>query len=214
MYDILFDLDGTIIDSSKCIFTAYTELFKELGLEVPESSKMRTFIGPPLKYIMKDYFPPEDMPELIKRYRAIYSTIDLATHNKLYDGVIEMLDEIKKTGRKVYIATTKHEKTAKTIMNIFGVEKYLDGVYGSIDAIGRSYKKDVLEALLKEEGLDKDNVILIGDTHFDAEGADQVGIKTGIVTYGFLEEERLKPYKVEFFADTPQEVAKIIKERY
>ena len=88
--NVLFDLDGTLIDSSKCIYTVYEQLFSELGLEMPPQEERRKLIGPPVETTMKRILTDGFM-EAADRFRAIYLTVDLSATNALYDGMTEAL---------------------------------------------------------------------------------------------------------------------------
>ena len=207
MKDLLFDLDGTLIDSSECIYAVYTKLFTELNMPDPPIEVKRTFIGPPVETVMKNYVPASELKRVVARFRTLYEYVDLKKTNKVYDGVEEMLATLKKKGKRLFVASTKNEQKAKAIIRLMNLENYFDGVYGSRDDIGRSSKLDVLNALAKENDVDKTDCILIGDTHFDAEGAQEFGIPCAIVTYGFGQPDKLEAYPVYQTFATPQAVA-------
>ena len=75
--NVLFDLDGTIIDSSRCIYYVYGELFKELGVPMPEGSAKRRFIGPPTETALAKYVDKDKLSATSNRFREIYTTVDL-----------------------------------------------------------------------------------------------------------------------------------------
>lgn len=203
----MFDLDGTIIDSSECIYAVYSRLFNELGMSDPPVEVKRTFIGPPVETVMKNYVPQDELSDVVRRFRTLYEYVDLKRTNRVYDGVEEMLNVLKGKGKRLFIASTKNEPKAKEIIRLHGLEKYFNGVYGSRDDIGRSSKLDVLKAIEKNENVDKNDCLLIGDTHYDAEGAIEFGIPVAIVTYGFGQPEKIAAYPVYMTFATPRDVA-------
>lgn len=213
MRDILFDLDGTLIDSRECIFTLYRRLFGELGLPVPEEQVMRKFIGPPIDLVITGFLPEEQRSAACARFREMYAEIDLKKANRLFDGTVDMLETLTKCGKRLFIATTKNEKSAKRVVKELGIEKYFCGVYGSRNDINRLTKQLVIKAAVEENGIDTKDTVLIGDTHYDAEGAKKAGIPVAIVRYGFGEETELEKYKIERYFDTPQSVAEYYKDR-
>lgn len=214
MRDIIFDFDGTIIDSSECIYSIYKTLFKEKGLEIPPDDKMKTFIGPPIEYVIKDYVEPNEIANTSARFRELYNNVDLKRANKLYDGIEELLERLKNSGKRLFVATTKNEIFANKIAEILGIKKYFNAIYGSRFEINRLTKSGVIEDLCKDFAIKKDDCILIGDTHFDAEGAKEAKIPVAMVNYGFGDREKLKTYDIEFYADTPSEVGEIILNKY
>lgn len=209
--NVLFDLDGTIIDSSACIYWVYTELFKQLKLELPPKSEMRKFIGPPIETSIAKYVK-EDVAAACERFRKIYHTVDLMTTNSLYEGIVEEIAKISDSGKKVFLATSKGEQTALNILKGFKIDNLFDGVYGSRYEIRRVNKSDIIESLIAERGLNKDECILVGDTLFDVEGAEKCGIKVGIVNYGFGSPEEFEGRDIAFFADSPTDIAGKIEE--
>lgn len=210
--NVLFDLDGTLIDSSKCIYTVYEQLFSELGLEMPPQEERRKLIGPPVETTMKRFLT-DGFKEAADRFRAIYLTVDLASTNVLYDGIAEALAALKADGKRLFVATSKSEPVAKTILELMNVADYFDAIYGN-NAVDRMHKAEVLEALFSECGISKEESILIGDTVFDAEGAAECGIKTGIVNYGFGRKEDFGKYRegIAFFADKAEQIPSLIGE--
>lgn len=210
--NVLFDLDGTLIDSSPCIYKVYEELFDELGLRMPPDDEKRKLIGPPVETTMKRFLTG-GYKEAADRFRAIYLTVDLSATNVLYDGIADALKELKKSGKRLFVATSKSEPVAKTILELMGIARYFDGIYGN-NGIDRMHKAEVLEALFSECGIAKEESILIGDTVFDVEGAKLCGIATGIVNYGFGRKEDFGEYlsDISFFADTARELPELIGE--
>lgn len=210
--NVLFDLDGTLIDSSKCIYTVYERLFSELGLQMPPDEEKRKFIGPPVETTMKRFLT-RGYKEAADRFRAIYLTVDLASTNVLYDGIAEALAALKADGKRLFVATSKSEPVAKTILELMNVARFFDAIYGN-NGIDRMHKAEVLEALFSECGIAKEESILIGDTVFDVEGARKCGIAVGMVNYGFGRAEDLGRHvsEVSFFADTAKEIPVLIGE--
>ncbi|NCA92906.1 HAD family hydrolase [bacterium] len=208
--NLLFDLDGTIINSKECIFSVYTSLFAELNLPLPEEKEFIRFIGPPVEEMLKNYIDG-DVKKYCDRFRELYKKVDLFATNFPYENIRETLEELKKNFN-LYVATTKNEPLAKKIIQGFDLDKYFLGVYGSLSNIGRVSKADVINAAVEINGLKKEECLLIGDTIFDVEGAILAGIKVGIVKYGFGIEKDFVGKNIEFFAESPQNIPDKIKE--
>ncbi|MGN1042927.1 MAG: HAD family hydrolase [Christensenellales bacterium] len=209
--DVLFDLDGTLIDSSECIYSVYSALFKEMGIRMPVGKERRKLIGPPVERTLKN-FTNLDPTHYGKRFREIYSTVDLKKTNRLYDGIEETLRSLSDEGYRLFTATSKAEKFAVKILDYLGADGFFTAIYGSRYELNRTEKKDVIEDLVADFGLKKEDCILIGDTVFDVEGAKNAGIKVAIVKYGFGEEEDFCANDVEFFADSPMDIVKKLEE--
>jgi phosphoglycolate phosphatase len=206
---LLFDLDGTLIDSSRCVYKVYTDIFNELGITVPEEKTLRTFIGPPIEEVIVKYYKG-DIKTVCNRFREIYATLDLVANNKLFPDVAKMLKTLKGMGYKICLATTKFYVFAEEILHNMGIYDYFDIIMGSNANVGRVGKKDVLNALLSA-GVEKDKCILIGDTKFDAEGAKSVGIPIAIVDYGFGRREDFASTDVIWYAESVMDIVDKVK---
>ena len=207
--NVIFDLDGTVIDSSECIYKVYSSLFREMKIPMPDGRSRRRLIGPPVETTLSGYIKTDPSP-YGKRFREIYSTVDLKSTNRLYEGIPELLETLTEDGYRLFIATSKAENFAVKILTYLNVNDYFTAIYGSRYELDRTSKSRVLQAVIDDYGLNKEECILIGDTKFDYVGATEVGVRTGVVTYGFGEKEDFDEGKIAFFADTPYDVRKKI----
>ena len=207
--NVIFDLDGTVIDSSECIYKVYSALFREMKIPMPDGRSRRRLIGPPVETTLSGYINTDPSP-YGKRFREIYSTVDLKSTNRLYEGIPELLEGLTEDGYRLFIATSKAENFAVKILTYLNVNDYFTAIYGSRYELDRTSKSRVLQAVIDDYGLNKEECILIGDTKFDYVGATEVGVRTGVVTYGFGEKEDFDEGKIAFFADTPYDVRKKI----
>lgn len=208
--NILFDLDGTMIDSKKCIFWVYTQLFTEMGIAVPNESELRRFIGPPVEEMLRNYVKSEDVKKYCNRFREIYTEVDLLSTNSPYEGIGEVLSELSKN-YKLYVATTKNEPLAKKILNLFNLDSYFIGIYGSKASIGRISKSDVINDLIKENNLLREESLLIGDTIFDVDGAYAAAVNVALVQYGYGVESDFVDKKISFYAKTVQNIVEEVE---
>ena len=125
---------------------------------------------------------------------------------------MELLEKLNNDGFNLYICSTKNQQTVEKLSKILGMDKYLKKVYGSFDTIGRFSKLDVINTLFDENGIDINESILIGDTHYDVEGAKKANLKVAIVEYGFGNMDIIDKNDVLFFAkDTNEIYNKIIE---
>lgn len=212
---ILFDLDGTISDSSEGITKGIQIALNKLGIE-EDRKNLRKFIGPPLTYSFSKFYNMDDenMDKAIKYYREYYSKTGLF-ENTPYEGIEDLLKKIKDSGRKIAVTTSKPGKFSYEILEKFGLLKYFDIIAGATlegeAGKKRSDKVDVVEYALEEFGNpDKSEVVLVGDTRFDAEGAAKVGIDCIGVLYGFGTREELEEYNAKHIAETVEDIYKYL----
>lgn len=184
MKTILFDLDGTLTDSGEGIINCASLALDKLGLPVPDRETMRVFVGPPLR----ESFPKfgvrnEDVEEAIAIYRSRYVPIGMF-ENTPYPGIRALLAALKAHGHKLYVATSKPESMAKAILEKFELANYFDAIYGASLDSSRDSKEKVIAYVLAHNG-PCDDIIMVGDTHFDVLGAADNGIQTIGVSWGY-----------------------------
>lgn len=205
---VLFDLDGTISDSSEGITKAVQKSLSEMGIEVQDRGELYKFIGPPLSYSYSKFFGFDDAQceEAIRRYRAYYSVKGLY-ENTPYAGIEDLLKKIKASGRKVAVTTSKPDKFTIQILEHFGFLDLFDFVACASMDESRNKKHEVVEYCLAQMGItDKREVVLVGDTRFDAEGAARVGIDCIGVLYGFGSREELEKSGATYLAETVEDI--------
>ena len=187
MKAILFDLDGTLIDSSEGITKSTQYALAHYGIIENDLSKFYKFIGPPLVASFKKYydFSEEQAVEAVAVYRERYNKIGLFECS-LYPGVRECIEKLKAQGYLIGMASSKPEVSCCRILEHFGILELFDDVVGATFDGRIDTKEEVLnEVMCRWSDVPKDEMCLIGDTMFDVEGANQVGIRTVAVNFGF-----------------------------
>lgn len=209
MKKVLFDLDGTLINSQEGITKGVQYALREyLGIDEPDLESLRCFIGPPLALMFdqKYHVPAEKIEPTVAKYREYYDSIGM-NQCELYPGVREMLEHMHKKGYVIGLASSKPERNCVQILKNKGVADDFDYIVGA--SIGPERREKVLvleEAFRRMDVKDRSEVILIGDTKYDAVGAKKAGIDCVGVTYGFgTREELLEAGAVAVF-DTLEEV--------
>lgn len=209
-YDVIaFDLDGTLSDPEQGLVDGFIYAFKKMGVtDYGDRDSLRRFIGPSLYVVWQDEFgfnekTVVDAIEKFREYYNIYGWWD----NKVYDGVENMLAELKRAGKTLVLATSKPEDTAIKIMKLFGLDRYFDFLGGAAGD-NRDHKWQVLDYSLNSVGADRTKAILVGDRMYDAEGAKICGIDCLGVTWGHGSREELDKAGCTYIADSPDAVLK------
>lgn len=193
MKAILFDLDGTLIDSSEGITKSTQYALAHYGIIENDLSKFYKFIGPPLVASFKKYydFPEEQAVEAVAVYRERYNKIGLF-ECRLYPGVRECIETLKKKGYLIGMASSKPEVSCRRILEHFGILELFDDVVGATFDGRIDTKEEVLNEVLRRwSNVPKEEMCLIGDTMFDVEGANKVGVRSVAVTFGFGDVEQM-----------------------
>ncbi len=202
---VLFDLDGTLTDSSLGIITCAKLALDYYNIKVP-MEEMKTFIGPPLRDTFQKYGMNETESEhAVEIYRSRYNTTG-KYENEVYEGIEELLNNLKQQGIQLYVATSKPEETAIDILEKFNLAKYFDEIAGATMGKERNTKSAVIRYLLDKVGDDK-TMVMVGDTTFDIIGAREVGMPCIAVTWGFGNNEEMQN-------ENPVEIVDTIEELY
>ncbi len=211
-YDyIAFDLDGTLSDPEHGLVEGFIYAFKKMGVtEYGDRNSLRRFIGPSLYVVWQDEFGFNehtviDAIEKFREYYNIYGWWD----NRVYDGIPEMLDKIRKSGKTVILATSKPEDTAKKIMSLFELDKYFDFLGGAAGD-NRDHKWEVLEYSMRAVGADPSRTVLVGDRMYDADGAARCGVDSIGVLWGHGTREELENAGFTHIVSTPEELVSLL----
>lgn len=186
---VLFDLDGTILDSAPGIIDALTDTFKHLGLEVPSREEFMAYIGPPLLASLQERagLSEEKAREAMAIYRTDFRR-DGAFDSAVFPGVIGLLDSLQSSGIPLAIATSKPEDQARKILDHFELTPFFTVIAGASEDDARTSKAHVVGHALSElrhAGADTDHAVLIGDRIYDVEGAAAHNVPTIIVEWGY-----------------------------
>ncbi len=209
---ILFDLDGTLTNSSPGIINSILFALDKMGIHENDETKLRSFVGPPLVSTFREHYFPDskDQVEAIKHYRSYFSTKGIY-ENSLYAGVIELLETIKSNGGIMALATAKPTYFANIILKHFQISSYFDVVVGSHLDGGRTTKKEIIHEVLDQLGDPRpEKCTMVGDREYDVLGAKFHGLNTIAVTYGYAKELELEAAAPDSLVDTPLALAKII----
>ena len=209
---ILFDLDGTLTDSGEGITKSVQYALKSFGILVDDLKELNKFIGPPLKDSFKEYYNfDEDKAQLgLVKYREYFADKGIY-ENKLYDGIPELLEVLKKNNKKIVLATSKPEVYARQILQYFKIDKYFDFAAGADFEETRVNKGDVIKYALQEANItDLSKVIMVGDREHDIIGAKENNIKSVGVLYGFGDVIELTQARAEYIVKDTEELLNIL----
>lgn len=183
----IFDVDGTLLDTSVGILESVKYTINKFELEMPEDNELRTFIGPPIQdSFAKTYkkLAPNIINELAKTFRDNYKNINLLKAVP-YEGIYKLCDKITAMNVKIAIATYKRQDYAIKLLEYYGFNKYSKALYGA-DFDNKLKKRDIIEMAIRNSEInDLSKIVMIGDSYHDAIGATDIGINFIGVTYGF-----------------------------
>jgi phosphoglycolate phosphatase len=186
---ILFDLDGTIVDSAPGITATLAYTFERLGRPIPTPAELLAYVGPPILDSFRDLagMSLDESAEALAIYRPRYLETG-ALDSAVFPGVAEVVRAVHAAGIPTSLATSKPEAPATIMLQHFGLLDSLDIITGASADEVRSAKADVVaEALLRlaAAGADLSRPVLVGDRSHDVEGAAANGVPTIFVDWGY-----------------------------
>lgn len=208
----MFDLDGTITDSGEGIANSVMHALNKFGIKVKVKSELNKFVGPPLGDSFQMYygFSLEESKTAIIYYREYYTERGMF-ENVLYEGIEALLRKIKDNGGINILATSKPRVFAEKILEHFRLDKYFTSVIGS-NLDGTMVKKyDIIKSAIESFNItDLRKAVMVGDRHYDIEGAKKFGIKSIGVLYGYGDRKELEEAGADFIAGTVDEIWEIL----
>lgn len=216
---IFLDLDGTLTASHYGIINACVYALNKFGIEVPDTSALMKFIGPPLLDSFQMFYgmDKETAARAVSTYREYYKDKGIF-ENEVYDGIPETLDRLKASGKRICLATSKPETFAVRILQHFELDQYFDIICGSDLSGLRDNKAAVIGVALEKTaellGKTVDQIvpetIMIGDREHDVFGAAVHTMPCMGVLYGYGSEEELMRAGAAVIAARPEDVADIL----
>lgn len=184
---VLFDLDGTLMDTSEGIFHSANFTVSYLGLEpCHDEERMRRFVGPPLKDCFRIVYGYQDdalLDRCVEVYRREYERIGMHLCH-IYPGLEDVILALRADGVKTGVCTLKYERLARMIF----AEKHMDNLFDTVrgtDDKGRISKTDCIRMAMADLGVCASDTLMVGDTVNDLEGARQAGVAFAGVSWGF-----------------------------
>ena len=207
---ILFDLDGTLTDSGEGIINCVILGLEHFGLPIPDRQALRVFVGPPLHSMFVQFGVPADKAdEAVEVYRSRYTTIG-KFENTPYPGIPQLLQTLKDNGHTLLVATSKPESLSVEILEKFELAQYFDRICGASLDRSRTCKEDVIAYLLSCCP-ERENLVMVGDTHYDVEGAAAHGIPTIGVAWGYGQVQEMIDAGAVAFAYNTQELIELLE---
>jgi phosphoglycolate phosphatase len=195
---VVFDLDGTLVDSLPDIINSFRYGFAALGLPVPDAEAVRAEIGQPLEAMYASFAPAEQVAALCACYREHYVE-HFTDQTRPYPGVTELLAQLREAGFKTAVATTKQSWMATRLLTALGLAALIDHIQGT-DGFPHKPAPDVILRALTAVG--GEGLWMVGDTVTDIAAGKAAGLKTYAVSWGTHDAATLASAHPDVLADT------------
>ena len=206
---IIFDFDGTVVDTGEGILKSLQYSFEQMGHEVPDLSDLKRFIGPPVYYSYTHFYgiSEDEVQTYIIKYRERYKEKGIY-ECELYSGMTELLTELRRRGVKLGVASSKPEHLIYSVADYLNITEMFDVIVGvKTDNSNHSTKTGlVLEAMKLLGARDKKDVLMVGDRCFDIDGAAGAGVDSCGALWGYGNKEEFMDHKATYIVEKPEDV--------
>lgn len=205
---VLFDLDGTLVDSLPLIFRTYRQVFDEMGLSWHENGVAK-MIGLPLKDIGKHFSGKE-----VSRFEELYQFYYHRDHDlftRLYPGTLAMLSSLEKRKIKLGIVTSKGKPGTVRTAAFTGLDRFMDVIISAHDVLKHKPDPEPLLNAAELLGVHISRTIYIGDSSFDILSGRNAGARTLGVTWGLAGREELESLHPDGMLDRWDELLRYVK---
>lgn len=205
MKHVIFDFDGTLVDSLPVVIKIFHQVVPDFPLPESELAKLREM--PPREILKYSGIPYWRLPKLLLQGKRL-----LAQHLdelKVFKGIHQVVETLHQAGYQISVVSSNSEEIIRSILKREGIESYFAGVYGNV---GLFNKTRAFKVVLKDQQATVNDAIYIGDEVRDIEAAHKGNIPIISVTWGYNGEKILTKYKPTYLAHTPQEMLKTIQE--
>lgn len=203
---VIFDFDGTLADTSEGVLESVEYALKKIGSPAFPREVLKGFIGPSLFISFQRItgLTPENAELAVEYYRETYSREGIFKL-KLYDGMRELLGELKSRGAKISVASAKPQVSLDVVVKHLNLETVFDKVVGPSLAVKSDDKKELVAAARLTE-----KTVMVGDAIYDMRAAKETGVASIAALYGFGDREDLLRENPDFAAESVADLKKIL----
>ncbi|MCB9498710.1 MAG: HAD-IA family hydrolase [Bacillales bacterium] len=212
---VLFDLDGTLLDTSLDLSGALNYALKKNGLPERTVNETKQFTGNGIRVLVKRAVPGGEMNPLYEKtfsdFKTRYSA-HLLDKTVPYPGIIDVLKKLKNDGYKLAIISNKNDLLVKQIDYFYFDGKIFDVVSGTTPDVPFKPSPEMVNLALLKLGIKKEEALYVGDTNIDFDTAKNANVDVIMVSYGFKPKQFLIDYGVKDIIDSPQELIKRLED--
>lgn len=205
---VVFDMDGTLLNTLEDLHDAMNYILKKYGYPEKSLEEVRCAVGNGAGQFMNDMLPGgkenPDYEKLLKEYGEYYRS-HCQIKTRPYDGIVELLEQLKEQGVKIAIVSNKGDEAVKKLnRQYFG--DLIDTAVGERPGIRRKPEPDSVLEALRILNSSRETAVYVGDSEVDYHTAANAGMTCALVSWGFRHREQLQELEPDHMIDQPQEL--------
>ena len=205
---VIFDLDGTLIDSSYDYATCFEQLALEWGRPAPSSERIRGLMYAGLLPQLAEALGPlegEELERAVARFRELCIDLPL-THTQLYPGALALLDQLAEHGVRISVCTNRPQDLAELVLKELGIADRFELIVGGDAGHERKPSPEMLLYLIERLGLRPEQGLMVGDSEVDVLAARAAGLACAAVTWGYTQQEALTQARPALLLNRPHDL--------
>lgn len=208
MANVLFDFDGTLFNTFDGIARCVNCALQKMGKQQLSDDVLRNFLGPPIHSSMRNYanLSESESETAVRLFRQEYEIAGVF-ESKPYDGIVQLLSELKQSGVQLCVASSKPIDSIYKLLDKHAMREFFVRVCGADKAERGEDKKDLLMNAMIER-----DAVMVGDRKYDVLAAKELGLRAVGVTYGFGSAEELLSSGADVLADDSAELKRVLFE--
>ncbi len=210
--NVLFDLDGTLVDSFEGVSNCILYALEKMNWKMLTKEQTRPFLGPPLPNSFEEYcnMTKEEALRAVELYRERYSTKGVF-ESVVFDGMVNFLKHLKSQNIRMFVATSKPQHYAEQILEHCEIDKYFEIILGVSPSNTVSDKSGLLNVIIDRFGLEKSETAMVGDRMFDIDAAKSVGVFSIGITNGCDTFDELKEHGADVIVENAAEMEQFFR---
>ena len=211
-HNIIFDMDGTLIDSKPGIHSSLRHAIRRLGHQLPETIGLDWVLGPPLEQVMTRLLSElgdARVAEGVSYYREHYGEAGLFDASP-FAGIPETLAKLAGSGMILIVGTSKYTSFARRILDHFKMAQFFQAIYGTEPDAHVPSKSELFRQIVTDRRLETSDTVVVGDREFDIIGARANSLNAIGVLYGYGTREELVAAGANSLCDTPGALCELI----
>ncbi|MBQ2514590.1 MAG: HAD family hydrolase [Bacteroidales bacterium] len=213
---IVFDLDGTLLNSLEDLADSANWVLEQHGFPTHPVDAYRYFVGDGVRKLIERILPQEECTEArIEQCRqefVAYYKVHMEDKTSVYEGITELLVELKNRGLKIAVATNKVHIAVKPLMEKYFPEIRFDSMIGQREGVPVKPAPQIMFDILRETGCEPSEALHVGDTATDMQLAHNAGVTPVGVLWGYRPLEELQEAGAKFIIEKPEELLRLVHE--